>query len=1236
MQKKISIIIFLSFLFPNFVFSSECSSHGYTIVYINGMNTSKRKAETDLSVLVDKIRLDYYKNESLNYEYLHNFPHIAGLGEFGDVVTQKIHEYDLDFPDYDLIEKWKSASEKVNTQKVLLVGHSQGNFYANRLYDIFQLNGLPRSSLGVYSVASPASFVSGNGLYTTSDTDGVINFLRRPILNLTILPANVKIKLAGEDTLTNGHSFSDIYLKYQSDKIISEIEYSLSKLKEGEKVNGPCIIPPQIDLTHKVIGKVFAVADPAAVAIKTTATTTYNLAHAFGSGVLGAASNFASAIGNIGNKFGASVITAVDGSEGSQALGDALSTGPIITTWEEMEGKFGAEDAINVPEETKEALPADGEQGGEPDAPVENPEPAEPPKEAAPALPEEKPEEISNTAEQEDTPAAEPPRSSGYNVILNNTPSDTTPPVITLTGNNPENVAKNFAYTDAGATALDDVDGEISVAMSGSVDTTVVGSYTLTYTATDAASNAATATRTVNVTDGTGPVITITGDNPMNILEGGTYTEPGATALDDVDGNISVVVTGAVNTSLVGVYTITYTATDAAGNTATATRTVNVNYDSAGLASSDLNENGIEDRDEAEVSVTANKTLAAGEYAFFNLTITNNAVFTLEGDPDSLNSFKGVKIRAVNLTVHSGASISADQKGYAQSQGPGASSTSTVGASYGGVSYSGSASSTYGSAKAPLDLGSAGAQPHKGGGAIRLVVSNTFTNDGIVTADGSESSSGGSIYVTSGVLAGGGAFHANGGNLFSTGFFKSPGGGGRVAVYYDSSTFSGTILAEGGCGSYDGFTSSCGTDGTIGIFNQTDNDADLRGSWKFLQADAPFSYSDILISNGANAASEDRVTVTADSMTLSGGSAFTLADGQVLNISAITLDGGSTMTLSGTETINSNTLTISGNSTLGVLSLKTLALTIPNLTIDSGSTITADRKGYGFSSGSGNGPGAPPSTYDPANPGPYYMGASYGGIGYTSNSSLLYGSETAPVDFGSAGNVTTSAARGGGAIKLTISGTLTNNGTVSAGGGPTGSGGSVYVMAGNLSGSGTFSANGGKSYSSSVVHGAGGGGRVALHFTTSSFTGAYTAIGWPGNTGGPNGAGAALLIVDSVPEPDTTAPSISSYTYNGLSGNLSVDPLITPVTIAISSSENVDWVSVKIENEADSSKYKIFFSGNGCVDDTSTCEKTWDGVLSSGGLLQDGTFRVKVHIKDAAQNEFFDYLANKIIVDTPE
>src|SRR3989344_1550301 len=950
MQKKISIIIFLSFLFPNFVFSSECSSHGYTIVYINGMNTSKRKAETDLSVLVDKIRLDYYKNESLNYEYLHNFPHIAGLGEFGDVVTQKIHEYDLDFPDYDLIEKWKSASEKVNTQKVLLVGHSQGNFYANRLYDIFQLNGLPRSSLGVYSVASPASFVSGNGLYTTSDTDGVINFLRRPILNLTILPANVKIKLAGEDTLTNGHSFSDIYLKYQSDKIISEIEYSLSKLKEGEKVNGPCIIPPQIDLTHKVIGKVFAVADPAAVAIKTTATTTYNLAHAFGSVVLGAASNFASAIGNIGNKFGASVITAVDGSEGSQALGDALSTGPIITTWEEMEGKFGAEDAINVPEETKEALPADGEQGGEPDAPVENPEPAEPPKEAAPALPEEKPEEISNTAEQEDTPAAEPPRSSGYNVILNNTPSDTTPPVITLTGNNPENVAKNFAYTDAGATAL-----------------------------------------------------------------------------DDVDGNISVVVTGAVNTSLVGVYTITYTATDAAGNTATATRTVNVNYDSAGLASSDLNENGIEDRDEAEVSVTANKTLAAGEYAFFNLTITNNAVFTLEGDPDSLNSFKGVKIRAVNLTVHSGASISADQKGYAQSQGPGASSTSTVGASYGGVSYSGSASSTYGSAKAPVDLGSAGAQPHKGGGAIRLVVSNTFTNDGIVTAEGSESSSGGSIYVPSGVLAGGGAFHANGGNLFSTGFFKSPGGGGRGAVYYDSSTFSGTILAEGGRGSFDGFTSSCGTDGTIGIFNQTDNDADLRGSWKFLQADAPFSYSDILISNGANAASEDRVTVTADSMTLSGGSAFTLADGQVLNISAITLDGGSTMTLSGTETINSNTLTISGNSTLGVLSLKTLALTIPNLTIDSGSTITADRKGYGFSSGSGNGPGAPPSTYDPANPGPYYMGASYGGIGYTSNSSLLYGSETAPVDFGSAGNVTISTARGGGAVRLVVSGTLTNN-----------------------------------------------------------------------------------------------------------------------------------------------------------------------------------------------------------------
>jgi surface protein len=145
---------------------------------------------------------------------------------------------------------------------------------------------------------------------------------------------------------------------------------------------------------------------------------------------------------------------------------------------------------------------------------------------------------------------------------------DTTAPVITVTGDNPATVEKGTTYTDAGASA----DGGETVTTTGTVNTSVVGSYTLTYSATDAAGNTGTATRTVNVVDTTAPVITVTGDNPATVEKGTTYTDAGASA----DGGETVTTTGTVNTSVVGTYTITYSATDAAGNTGTATRTVNV------------------------------------------------------------------------------------------------------------------------------------------------------------------------------------------------------------------------------------------------------------------------------------------------------------------------------------------------------------------------------------------------------------------------------------------------------------------------------------------------------------------------------------------------------------------------------------------------------------------------------------------------------------------------------------
>lgn len=76
--------------------------------------------------------------------------------------------------------------------------------------------------------------------------------------------------------------------------------------------------------------------------------------------------------------------------------------------------------------------------------------------------------------------------------------------------------------------------------------------------------------------DTTKPVITILGDNPVEVIQDTTYTDAGATATDNVDGRVAVTTSGTVNTAIVNEYTITYTATDAAGNTANATRTINI------------------------------------------------------------------------------------------------------------------------------------------------------------------------------------------------------------------------------------------------------------------------------------------------------------------------------------------------------------------------------------------------------------------------------------------------------------------------------------------------------------------------------------------------------------------------------------------------------------------------------------------------------------------------------------
>ena len=79
-------------------------------------------------------------------------------------------------------------------------------------------------------------------------------------------------------------------------------------------------------------------------------------------------------------------------------------------------------------------------------------------------------------------------------------------------------------------------------------------------------------------TDNVKPVITLKGNSTVNVRLGDKYVDAGATALDNIDGNITskIITKSNVNTLKVGTYTVSYTVSDKAGNVDTKTRTVKV------------------------------------------------------------------------------------------------------------------------------------------------------------------------------------------------------------------------------------------------------------------------------------------------------------------------------------------------------------------------------------------------------------------------------------------------------------------------------------------------------------------------------------------------------------------------------------------------------------------------------------------------------------------------------------
>ena len=575
--------------------------------------------------------------------------------------------------------------------------------------------------------------------------------------------------------------------------------------------------------------------------------------------------------------------------------------------------------------------------------------------------------------------------------------------------------------------------------------------------------------------------------------------------------------------------------------------------------------------------------IPSGAWTIGNLTIASNGLLLASSALSSLNL-----TASGNVTIQSGGSLLADSAGYPAGSGSGHGLNYNSGTGYpcGGGGHGGSGANgsltnasggtTYGSQTSPTTYGSGGGQfmPNSfggaGGGAIQLNVSGTLQVDGRISANGGNGSgtgggggSGGSISLTSGILAGSGSITANGGNgAVSIG---GGGGGGRIAIYPSANLFGGAISAYGGGGANGGgagtvFLQPTGQNGQLIL----DNGGNV-GTNTLVQS---ASSADLILRNGAIGSASSSVSFA--NLLMSSNAWLT----------AYRYSYGSPA-----YTVN---FSFSGNAT-----------------IQAGSGIFTDAAGYPGGQGSGAG-----QNYSYYNNGNYIYvcsGAGHGGRGANGTGNYAIGGNTydyptSPTGYGSGGGNYSPYAfggSGGGAIQLTVTGTLQMDGTISANGGNGsgsggggGSGGSIWLAVGTLSGSGSITANGGSGMD--AVGGGGGGGRIYIPGSNNLFTGNISAYGGGGANWG--GAGTVLiqpaaknyqLVLDNGGHSGTSTPlqSVSSADLilrNGAVG--SVSGSLTFVNLLVSSNA---WLLMTNYNYIVTLSSATIQAGGGIIADAS-------------------------------------------------
>lgn len=547
--------------------------------------------------------------------------------------------------------------------------------------------------------------------------------------------------------------------------------------------------------------------------------------------------------------------------------------------------------------------------------------------------------------------------------------------------------------------------------------------------------------------------------------------------------------------------------------------------------------------------------------SFTNLTITGDV--TLEGGtwthPQNTGGHDQVDRLAVtiqgDLTLRAPAAINVAGQGHAPGTGPARGSSSNShghqGASHGGLSGPPASPNeyyrTYGSIRKPIHLGSAAQQ--RGGGAVRLRVGGeTLFDGGTINANavgGLSGSAGGSVWLTTGSLAGTGSIQANGSGGSSTGS-NNGGGGGRIAVVLTNGTSFASVTMQafsltgaqhrGAAGTvYRESTEHAPGAGILTIDNNNNygwSERAPRGLATTLMTPEEndlSTFSEIIISNkGILGLNTNTVWDLGNAVNLTGFGAdqsyvaapytnhlalpadWTLADYELLLFDSVAFDS-LTASNGGLRLMDANAepgLSVSGDLHIGdggIISGH--RVTVGNdLTIDDGGALTHQPFDEDFrliltvgndlvihdggrlhADAAGffrsEGPGAGIGSNHNNRP-----AASHGGLGTynpgdVSPTYFTYGSIFQPVRFGSSGR-----AIGGGAIQATVTGTTVLNGEITArpvGGQADGSGGSIWLTTGKLEGDGAIAAMTTRYQTGGTQQNAGGGGRIAIYVAES-------------------------------------------------------------------------------------------------------------------------------------------------------